>query len=410
MSILIDVDPVLSNGSNTNTTLYSAPVVPTNGATIVVGIIMGLTASVGINLGNNIQAVALGRMTKEGLEKKPKLWWMGTLMFAFASIINFAAFPFAPAAVLAPLESIQFVTNLIFARFVNKRKITTPMLIGSGMTIGGTVLTILFGPNKLAEFPNADEVAALWGNGMWIGYLVLANALAFALLFAHHVYDAAKLSGNPRPYSALVLPVTFAVSTAVFGSFCVVSAKTMGELVTIFLGGQFGPVLSHWFFYVTLVVLLVCMSVWLGRLNAALRLYDPIFIIPLVQANYIIFSILSGGFFFQEFALMTTAIAWAMFVSGIVIMIAGLAFLSPVNCFSSSSAPVDEYTPLVDSNDTAHFLLTYKPEYGGQEYAPMGGLLSSTGRGLLCCCGPPPNQSPSKHLGTAGTTHISTKI
>ena len=70
-------------------------------------------------------------------------------------------------------------------------------------------------------------------------------------------------------------------------------------MVTIFLDGNYGPVLSHWFFYVTLAVLLVCMATWLGRLNAALCKYYPIFIIPLVQAHYIIFSILSGGFFFE---------------------------------------------------------------------------------------------------------------
>ena len=32
-------------------------------------------------------------------------------MFAVASIVNFGAFGFAPAAVLAPLESIQFVSS-----------------------------------------------------------------------------------------------------------------------------------------------------------------------------------------------------------------------------------------------------------------------------------------------------------
>jgi hypothetical protein len=57
-----------------------------------------------------------------------------------------------------------------------------------------------------------------------------------------------------------------------------------GEIVTIFLSGAFDAVLTHWFFYVTLAQLLLCMALWLGRLNAALRKYDPIFIIPLVQA------------------------------------------------------------------------------------------------------------------------------
>ena len=98
-----------------------------------------------------MQALGLSKMARLALTKKPHLWWAGTLLFALASVINFAAFPFAPAAVLAPLESVQFVTNLLFARFVNKRLITPSMLMGSTLTIGGTVLTILFGPNTVRK-------------------------------------------------------------------------------------------------------------------------------------------------------------------------------------------------------------------------------------------------------------------
>ena len=228
-TVLLDVGPFeLSNGSVVNTTLYPTPVVDANSGTVIVGVLMGLTASIGINLGNNMQALGLSKMTKLGLEKKPRVWWIGTLLFAFASIINFAAFPFAPAAVLAPLESIQFVTNLLFARFVNKRTITWAMIFGSGLTIGGTILTIVFGPNKVVEFPNVDEVAALWGKAPWIVYLVIVIPFAMLLLFIHASYERARKAGIRKRGSVIVLPVTFAVSTAVAGSFCVVSAKTMG--------------------------------------------------------------------------------------------------------------------------------------------------------------------------------------
>jgi hypothetical protein len=41
------------------------------------------------------------------------------------------------------------------------------------------------------------------------------------------------------------------------------------------------------------------MLYWLKRLNDALALYDPLFIIPLLQANFIFFAIISGGIFYQ---------------------------------------------------------------------------------------------------------------
>ena len=75
--------------------------------------------SVGINTGNNLQAVGLQALTAKGVSMglppdskelqppKSKVWVIGTVVFFSATIINFVAFGFAPAALLAPLESIQ---------------------------------------------------------------------------------------------------------------------------------------------------------------------------------------------------------------------------------------------------------------------------------------------------------------
>ena len=190
----------------------------------------------------------------------------------------------------------------------------------------------------------------------------------------------------------------------------------MGEMVTIFIEGQFGSVLSHWFFYVTLVLLLCCMAVWLGRLNAALRKYDPIFIIPLVQAHYIIFSILSGGFFFEEFALVSGALAWSMFILGIVIMMVGLAFLAPRNAMAEDSG-AKESTPLrPPDSDTSEFLPTYQPPRG--EYTNGG--LAEEGSIWRCisfrnCCSDGAGERRAPFLGEPGpggrpSTYVSSSV
>ena len=77
--------------------------------TVVLGIMLGLSASIGINIGNNLQALGMQQQEELGLEEKTRTFKIGTATFAVASIVNFGAFGFAPAAVLAPLESIQFV-------------------------------------------------------------------------------------------------------------------------------------------------------------------------------------------------------------------------------------------------------------------------------------------------------------
>ena len=53
-------------------------------------------------------------------------------------------------------------------------------------------------------------------------------------------------------------------------------------------------VLSSWYLYTTLVLLAGCGVLWIHRLNKALKTYDPLFIIPLLQSQYIVCATLSG--------------------------------------------------------------------------------------------------------------------
>ena len=66
------------------------------------GIALGCIGSISINIGNNLQARGHNL-------KQQSTWLLGTVVFFLASLIQFVAFAFAPASVVAPLESLQFV-------------------------------------------------------------------------------------------------------------------------------------------------------------------------------------------------------------------------------------------------------------------------------------------------------------
>ena len=137
------------------------------------GIFLGLLGSVLINLGNNLQALAMHRsgtlkaksrwaavqervnaviaLSPEGqpesrteavaakaapvysdetlaaLTRWTRIKIAGTTIFLFGSLINFAAFAFAAASVLAPLEAVQFITNLVFGKCVHGLAISRRM-------------------------------------------------------------------------------------------------------------------------------------------------------------------------------------------------------------------------------------------------------------------------------------------
>jgi hypothetical protein len=161
-----------------------------------VGIVLGLVGSVFINVGNNIQALGLTRLEIQkatslvealasGLEGciddeidacESPVWLAGTIMFLTGSIINFVAFAFAPQSILASLEGIQvkhkfypirlhaltlqyinpgilcsslffllsqFVTNVLFGKFVLSSNVTITMYIGTAVTCAGIVVIVL---------------------------------------------------------------------------------------------------------------------------------------------------------------------------------------------------------------------------------------------------------------------------
>ena len=72
----------------------------------------------------------------------------------------------------------------------------------------------------------------------------------------------------------------------------------------------------------------ITVGIWLYRLNDALSKFDPLFIIPLLQCNFILFAIISGGIFFKEFESFSAG-QWAGFCSGVIVMFTGLGFLTP---------------------------------------------------------------------------------
>ena len=78
----------------------------------------------------------------------------------------------------------------------------------------------------------------------------------------------------------------------------------------------------------TLVAWLGFVGVWLFRMNEALSLYDPLFIIPLLQVNFILFAIVSGGIYFKEFSYFELENTIG-FVAGVLLLIFGIYLLSP---------------------------------------------------------------------------------
>jgi len=84
---------------------------------VVIGIVIHVIGSIGINSGQNMQAMGLQTLPEEDRKafsklRKNRMWSLGCALFVTCSMVNFAALPRAPAMIRVPLEAVQFVNNV----------------------------------------------------------------------------------------------------------------------------------------------------------------------------------------------------------------------------------------------------------------------------------------------------------
>jgi len=79
------------------------------------------------------------------------VWLIGTCLFVCGTAAVFVSYSFAPQSLLAPLGSTQFVSNVVFARFIHNAPVTKRMLISTSIIMCGIALVVKFSPS-----PNPD--------------------------------------------------------------------------------------------------------------------------------------------------------------------------------------------------------------------------------------------------------------
>lgn len=264
---------------------------------------------------------------------KNRLWVMGLCMFIGFSLLNFAALSLAPASILLPLEAIQFVSNVCYAAIVHQKPV--PWLMRSGVVLAllGTFCTVMFGSKESSCYSMQrfeDAWTSSWSWWVYLGASIGVAALA-GLMWRSYSSDVAA---GRRPWRCeVVLPVTFTLVAALLGgSQLIVNSKVFSESLSMLFHGD-PNVLTSWVFYVGLVGAIAGGLIWVGALTACLSLYDPLIILPLMVASFIVFGSIAGGIYFDEFGtigyrLGTSPVAvglgWLGYVGGMVLVLCGL--------------------------------------------------------------------------------------
>lgn len=248
------------------------------------------------------------------------------IVFVVANIANFASFAFAAQSLLAALGSIQFVSNVLFARFVNKEAWNVWIFIGTAVIVAGCLMLVLFGSHESPTF-TANELMSLYSSPAYITYLCVGGAVVLVTYFIYQV-GKRKYQGVSQDSSSIWarwLPICYALFSAIIGTQSVLYGKSMSLLLRTSMSGNSQA--GCWYTWIVVLLFLLTAAFWMIRFNKALKLFPVSIIMPVLQVGWIILSMISGSLYYKEMSAMST-LQKVMFGVGTAVLVAGVSLIT----------------------------------------------------------------------------------
>lgn len=250
-------------------------------------------------------------------------WVRGAMVFGFGSAMTFGSFAFASQSLLASLGTLQFISNVVFSRFVLLEPLSWRVVAATLLIVAGVVLTASFS-NHSSDTYSVQDLLALYDSS-YVFFLEMLGLTLLLQLSIYVIYTNREASRAPLPLSSAVRPITFASVAATIGSQSVLQSKCIAEIIRSSSLGDTQE--SQWFVAVITGVFLSGLVVWLLCLNEALKLFEGAVIIPLLQVCWTVSAIMQGGVYFREFRSFTPS-QYAGFVCGLAVVVLGVAVLT----------------------------------------------------------------------------------
>eukprot|EP00217_Crustomastix_stigmatica_P011127 CAMPEP_0183801924 /NCGR_PEP_ID=MMETSP0803_2-20130417/29086_1 /TAXON_ID=195967 /ORGANISM="Crustomastix stigmata, Strain CCMP3273" /LENGTH=341 /DNA_ID=CAMNT_0026046655 /DNA_START=62 /DNA_END=1084 /DNA_ORIENTATION=- len=302
----------------------------------LVGVTCAAVGNVLVNFGINLMKLAHKNraLTLAKGEQQPSsvacmtVWQVGLGTFVTGTSVNFIALGLAAQSLVAGMNSVQFVSNVVFAKYILGEKVTKRVLVATALIVVGNLMLILYGDHASKSY-TADELKSLYTHPEYIAFLSAAVGSAG---LAHLTYCYFKRQifhrgvDNVHWTKRKALPFLYAIASAALGAQSVLFAKCVSTMLRTTIGGK--PQLGAWFLYVFLVCQFTTQAYWLTRLNKGLFQFDALTIVPTMQICWCVFSVSEGLVYFQEYKAFNQY-QWVTFWVAFLIILAGVYLLSP---------------------------------------------------------------------------------
>lgn len=259
-------------------------------------------------------------------------WWSGLSFMIVGAMFDFAALGFGAQSIVAPLGALTLVVNLGLAKLIHKEQPTLFDVLATMMILFGCILAVIFAP-KQTEFTSVDYLLHRYTQPTFALYaMVILGIIAFFVISLHQTERSLELGETDAlEYARLQRFHRFGYPTlgGVIGAQSVLFAKSLDELLisTIADVDSYGAFYNHIQTILLLVAMVVCIFGQIYYVNMGLRKWDALYVVPIFQSNWIVFSVIGGGVFYEEFAHFSL-LQCISFVSGVSITVLGVYVLS----------------------------------------------------------------------------------
>ena len=271
---------------------------------------------------------------------------LGTVTFITGSLFTFASFAFGSQSLIASLESIQFVSNVVCLKYIHKEYVSWKVIICTILIIIGNALVVVFSNHDSLQFTGDTVVQLYRENTRYHVYLIVMGLMWFICQGVYQHYHESRRKHIILWKHSLIEPLTFVLSSTIIGTQAVLDAKCLSMLIQMSIIGEnefLKPVI-----YVVLFTWILLVAFWLRRMDLGLAFFPPVFIIPVLQVFFILLAIICGGIYFEEFNSYTTDM-WIGFIIGVFLILVGVYGLAPdkvdilgMNAETTQVVPVDD--------------------------------------------------------------------
>ncbi|GIQ81039.1 magnesium transporter NIPA [Kipferlia bialata] len=300
----------------------------------VVGVGISCFSSVTLNLGINVQKLALNKNSALPKEKQKAVirqptWLFGLGIFILGNIGDFVALSFASPTVLAPLGSISLVSNVIFATLLLRERFGFLDALAVAVVATGAVMAVLAGSHEDVPY-GVEQILALMARPQFLafeGVLLITWPVVFMMLKSMEKHSVKPVKEEGRAPTMrdrvvfIVAPILWGVLIGTIGSQTALLGKASGELVKTTLAGD--SQLGNPAMWIILGGVGLAAVMQVVGLNLALKYFDSLFIIPCQYTAWLMSSVIGSMIMYIE-----SPNNPLMFYSGAALTICGVGLLS----------------------------------------------------------------------------------